>query len=118
MRPEYILVPNHGMTVGELAEELRAALVRNNAEATATSKWALPVVYALSQGDLRFSEVAARMGGATDKALVRCLKGLVDSGFVFREVAETFPPSVRYGLTTSGLLLVPELAAFAESLVE
>jgi DNA-binding HxlR family transcriptional regulator len=58
------------------------------------------------------------MGAATDRALVQCLKGLGDSGFVFREVAETFPPSVRYGLTEKGRALVPELASFAESLVE
>ena len=58
-------------------------------------KWALPIIYTLSKGTLRFKE------------LVKELKNMEANGIVIRAVFATVPPTVEYTLTEKGEKLVP-----------
>jgi DNA-binding HxlR family transcriptional regulator len=54
----------------------------------------------------RFSDLAARLGPVTPRALSATLKSLVASGLVERKIAPTYPPIATYAATESGRALV------------
>jgi DNA-binding HxlR family transcriptional regulator len=75
------------------------------------SKWSLLVLYALSTGTLRFTELRARVEGVSQKMLTQTLRGLERDGLVFRRVYPTIPPKVEYSLTPLGDSLSGLIAA-------
>jgi DNA-binding HxlR family transcriptional regulator len=115
MRPEYVLT-DQGREIGEACFDLWFALGGYDWEDVAKSKWAMPVVYVLGSGPLRFSELSAQMAGVTDRALVSCLKALTRAGVAIRTVEATYPPSVTYRLTGNGIGLFDPLSELAARL--
>ncbi|SHK69404.1 transcriptional regulator, HxlR family [Pseudonocardia thermophila] len=67
-----------------------------------TSKWAVLVLAALTEGPARFSALRRRISGVSEKMLSQTLRTLEADGFVHREVAPTTPPQVTYRLTPLG----------------
>ena len=61
----------------------------------------------------RFSELARRIGGVSERMLAHSLHALEADGFVLRVVFPTKPPKVEYSLTPLGL----ELAAHLQPLI-
>jgi DNA-binding HxlR family transcriptional regulator len=111
MRPEYVLT-DAGRELGERCEALVHALGRH----AAPSKWELPIVRVLADGDFRFNELSAAVPGVTDRALVIALKRLTKAGLVRRWVEDSYPPAVWYGLTADGRYVALPLAALVRSL--
>ena len=67
-----------------------------------TSRWGMLVMIALLDGTHRFSELARRIQGVSEKMLAQNLQVLESDGFVRREVTPTIPPRVDYSLTPMG----------------
>ncbi|WP_299495629.1 helix-turn-helix domain-containing protein [uncultured Shewanella sp.] len=74
-------------------------------------RWAPAVVWYLSQGPRRFSELKDDIEGVSAKMLTTRLKKLETDGIIIREVMPTSPPSVEYRLTELGLELKPAIEA-------
>ncbi|AFL87118.1 putative transcriptional regulator [Terriglobus roseus DSM 18391] len=67
-----------------------------------TSRWGSLVIVLLLEQTYRFSELAYRIGGISEKMLAQTLRVLEEDGFVLREVFPTKPPRVEYSLTPFG----------------
>jgi DNA-binding HxlR family transcriptional regulator len=64
-----------------------------------TGKWKIPIIIALSFGNVRFRELHRELG-ITPKMLSKELKDLEMHGLVQRTVAATTPVTVSYSLTS------------------
>lgn len=74
-------------------------------------KWTVMVIGVLSLGRLRYSEIAKRIDGVSQRMLTLTLKALERDGLVSRTVYPTVPPKVEYELTKRGETLVVPLGA-------
>lgn len=71
--------------------------------ARVADKWTLLTLEALDQhGTLRFTELAERVGGVSQKMLTQTLRQMEADGFVTRTVHPVIPPRVEYTLTPLG----------------
>jgi DNA-binding HxlR family transcriptional regulator len=67
-----------------------------------TDRWTVLVVGALADGPQRFTALAQRVGGVSQKMLTQTLRGLERDGLVRRTVHAEVPPRVEYDLTDAG----------------
>jgi DNA-binding HxlR family transcriptional regulator len=74
------------------------------------SKWAILIIYALSQGTKRYSDLQRLIEGISPKMLIQNLRKLEACGLVQRVVYPVVPPQVDYSLTPLGETLVDPLA--------
>lgn len=72
-------------------------------------KWAMPIIYNLSIGKLRFKEIERTIAGINTRMLVKELKNLEANGIITRTVFATVPPTVEYALTEKGEKLLPSI---------
>ncbi len=72
-------------------------------------KWAMPIIYILSKGKMRFKELERTIEGINTRMLVKELKNLEANGILTREVFATVPPTVEYQLTEKGDRLLPSI---------
>lgn len=72
-------------------------------------RWNSGILLALARGASRFTEIAARVDGLSDRMLAARLKELEQIGLVDRIVEPTTPVSVRYRLTPRGQDLLASL---------
>ena len=77
-------------------------------------KYKALILWHLSSGKLRFSELRSRISGATPKMLTQQLRELEANGLVHREVYPVIPPKVEYSLTETGRSLMPVLVAMRD----
>ena len=77
-------------------------------------KYKALILWHLSDGKLRFSELRRRVSGATPKMLTQQLRELESSRLVHREVYPVIPPKVEYSLTETGRSLMPVLVAIRD----
>jgi DNA-binding HxlR family transcriptional regulator len=78
------------------------------------NKWTILIVYALTQGKKRYSDLAQQIAGVSPKMLIQNLRNLERCGVVARCVYPTVPPRVEYSLTSLGESLVVPLAVLGE----
>ena len=76
-------------------------------------KYKALILWHLSQGKLRFSELSKRIT-ATPKMLTQQLRELEASGLICREVFPVIPPKVEYSLTELGKSLMPVLTTMRD----
>ena len=76
--------------------------------------WTPNVIWYLSGGPRRFSELRSDIPLISAKVLSGRLHELEDKGVVIRKVMPTSPPSVEYSLTTLGRELVPAIQAIVD----
>lgn len=76
--------------------------------------WTPNVIWYLSGGPRRFSELRVDIPPVSAKVLTTRLRELEAKGVVAREVKPTSPPSVEYSLTELGRELVPAIGAIVE----
>ncbi|WP_234389008.1 winged helix-turn-helix transcriptional regulator [Streptomyces sp. AS58] len=79
-------------------------------------KWSVLIIGTLSDGPVRYSELAHAIPGISQRMLTLTLKQLQRSGLVDRTAYAEVPPRVEYSLTglgTSLLSTVLELAAWS-----
>lgn len=72
-------------------------------------KWAMPIIYNLSKGKLRFKEIERTIEGINTRMLVKELKNLETNGIITRKVFASVPPAVEYALTLKGEKLLPSI---------
>lgn len=74
-------------------------------------RWTALIIYALSRGTRRFSELQRAIGGVSQKMLTQTLRSLERDGLVARKVYPVVPPRVEYSLTPLGRTLIEPLRA-------
>ena len=82
------------------------------------SKWAIMIIYALSQDTKRYSQLQQQLKGISPKMLIQNLRKLESCGLVLRVVYPVVPPQVEYSLTPLGETLVDPLAMLCEWAVD
>jgi DNA-binding HxlR family transcriptional regulator len=73
-------------------------------------RWTGAIVFALTDGPLRFGELVKAVPGLSDRLLSRRLRELEREGLVERRVEEGSPVRVTYSLTEAGAELRPAIA--------
>ncbi len=73
-------------------------------------RWTGAIVFALTEGPLRFGELAKAVPGLSDRLLSQRLRELEGEGLVEREVEPGSPVHVTYSLTEAGAELRPAIA--------
>ncbi|GJD58492.1 winged helix-turn-helix transcriptional regulator [Methylobacterium dankookense] len=76
--------------------------------------WTPEIIWNLSEGARRFSELRRAMPRISAKVLSVRLKDLEERGVLVRSVLATTPPSVDYALTDLGEELIPAIRAIVE----
>lgn len=93
--------------------------IKNNCPVEATldligGKYKALILWHLSDGTLRFSELRRRISKATPKMLTQQLRELEEQALIHREVYPVIPPKVEYSLTETGQSLMPILVAMRD----
>lgn len=76
-----------------------------------SDKWVTLVLSSLGDGDRRFSELARKLAGVSQKMLTQTLRSLERDGLVSRRVTASVPVRVDYSLTPLGASLMPVIQA-------
>lgn len=77
-------------------------------------KYKALILWHLSEGTLRFSELKKLILGATPKMLTQQLRELESDGLIHREIFPVIPPKVEYSLSALGTSLMPVLTAMRD----
>lgn len=77
-------------------------------------KYKALILWHLSEGKLRYSELRHRIDGATPKMLTQQLRELEYDHLVHREAYPEVPPRVEYSLTALGESVLPILVAMRD----
>ena len=77
-------------------------------------KYKALILWHLSEGKLRFTELRRQIGNATPKVLTQQLRELESSELIHREVYADIPPKVEYSLTDTGRSLLPVIKAMQD----
>jgi DNA-binding HxlR family transcriptional regulator len=72
-------------------------------------RWKGTILWRLSEGPMRTSELRRSIPGITERMLIRHLQELVQNGILIRRQEKTVPPCVRYSISKYGMTLVPVL---------
>ena len=72
-------------------------------------RWKGTILWRLSEGPMRTSELRRSIPGITERMLIRHLQDLVQDGVLMRQQATTVPPCVYYSISKYGLTLLPVL---------
>jgi DNA-binding HxlR family transcriptional regulator len=74
-------------------------------------RWKGTILWRLSDGPMRTSELHRSIPGITERMLIRHLHELVRDGIIVRQEEKKMPPRVRYSISEYGLTLAPVLEA-------
>jgi DNA-binding HxlR family transcriptional regulator len=77
-------------------------------------RWSGAILYALTDGPLRFAELRESVPGMSDRLLSTRLKELEDAGVVTRTVEDDPPVRVTYALTDKGESLGPVIGGLRD----
>ncbi len=83
-------------------EELFAKCPYATVQKILSGKWALIILYHLSEGTLRFGELQRLIPEMTQATLTKQLRALEEYGIITRTVYAQIPPKVEYGLSEVG----------------
>lgn len=75
--------------------------------------WKPIILYHLSTGDKRYSELKRAIPAVTEKVLIQHLKQLENDHLILREAQPVVPPHVTYRLSKAGKGLQPVIDAMA-----
>jgi DNA-binding HxlR family transcriptional regulator len=78
------------------------------------SYWKPIILYHLSTGDKRYSELKRAIPAITEKMLIQHLKQLEADNLLIRESKPVVPPFVTYRLSNAGYGLLPVINAMAD----
>jgi DNA-binding HxlR family transcriptional regulator len=92
----------------ELDETCEQSCVAREALNLIADKWTVLVIYALSTGTQRYSQIHRSVACITHKMLAQTLRRLERDGILERKVSAVIPPKTEYTLTALGeTLIVP-----------
>jgi DNA-binding HxlR family transcriptional regulator len=72
-------------------------------------RWKGTILWRLSDGPMRTSELRRSIPEITERMLIRHLHELVEDGIITRVQEKSLPPCVRYSISSYGWTLVPVL---------
>lgn len=72
-------------------------------------RWKGTILWRLSEGSMRTSELQRTIPEITQRMLIRHLQELVQDGILVRHQERSMPPCVRYSISEYGLTLLPVL---------
>ena len=72
-------------------------------------RWKGTILWRLSEGPMRTSELRRSIPGITERMLIRHLQELVQDGILIRREEKRVPPCVYYSISKYGFTLVPVL---------
>ncbi|HXS78114.1 MAG TPA: helix-turn-helix domain-containing protein [Terracidiphilus sp.] len=72
-------------------------------------RWKGTILWRLSEGPLRTSELRRSIPGITERMLIRHLHELVEDGIITRIQQASMPPRVHYSISEYGRTIVPVL---------
>jgi DNA-binding HxlR family transcriptional regulator len=72
-------------------------------------RWKGTILWRLSDGPMRTSELRRSIPGITERMLIRHLQELVRDGILLRRQKNSVPPCVHYSISKYGWTLVPVL---------
>ena len=104
LRPEYLLT-DAGAPIANVARNVMESRARLGLEPAQLSRWSLPVVARLRDGEARFSALRKSLLPVTPRALSLTLKQLLGARLIDRALEDDFPPVPIYGLTGRGARL-------------
>ncbi len=79
-----------------------------------SGKWKGLILWNLSKGTMRYSELKRASGNITQKMLTQTLRELEKNGLVTRKVYPVIPPKVEYSITDNAKKLIPVLKSIQE----
>ncbi|WP_413729953.1 winged helix-turn-helix transcriptional regulator [Sodalis sp. RH22] len=79
-----------------------------------TSRWGTLALITMIDGPHRFGALKRKMGGITDRMLIKTLHELEKDSMIVRQVYQIMPPHTEYELTKSG----KEAAVHIENLTD
>jgi DNA-binding HxlR family transcriptional regulator len=79
-----------------------------------SDKWATLLLVALSDGEMRYSELSRTVAGVSQKMLTQTLRNLERDGILERKVTAAVPVRVDYRLTPLGRSLLPVMRAIKD----
>ncbi|HTK23283.1 MAG TPA: helix-turn-helix domain-containing protein [Gaiella sp.] len=82
--------------------------------AALSDKWVTLVLTALADGPKRYSQLARRIAGVSQKMLTQTLRTLERDGLVTRTITPSVPVRVDYQLTPLGKTILPVVAAIKQ----
>jgi DNA-binding HxlR family transcriptional regulator len=77
-------------------------------------RWKAVILFHLMDGTKRFSELARKLPGVTQRMLTLQLRELQRDGVIERAIYAEMPPRVEYSLTEFGHTLTPVLIAMRD----
>lgn len=77
-------------------------------------KYKALILWHLSEGTLRFSQIQKAIPSATPRVLTRQLREMEDQHLIRRKIYAVVPPKVEYSLTELGKSLMPILTAMRD----
>lgn len=77
-------------------------------------RWSGAILWALSDGPLRFGELKRAIPGLSDRLLSQRLRELEAAGLMARTVEDGLPVKVTYELTVKGAALKPAIQALRQ----
>lgn len=99
------------MVIASSANVFDPACSARDALELISSKWAILILSALSDGAMRNGALLRKIGGISQKMLTQTLKELERNGLVDRIDHQSVPPHVEYQLNEIGHSLVEKLIA-------
>ncbi len=72
-------------------------------------RWKGTILWRLTEGPMRTSELRRSIPGITERMLIRHLQELVRDGILVRQQENAVPPCVRYSISDYGMTLMPSL---------
>ena len=79
-----------------------------------SDKWVTLVLTALADGPQRYSQLARRIAGVSQKMLTQTLRTLERDGLLTRTITPSVPVRVDYELTPLGTTILPVVAAIKQ----
>jgi DNA-binding HxlR family transcriptional regulator len=79
-----------------------------------SDKWVTLVLTALADGPQRYSDLARRIAGVSQKMLTQTLRQLERDGLVTRTITPSVPVRVDYELTPLGETILPVVVAIKQ----
>jgi DNA-binding HxlR family transcriptional regulator len=77
-------------------------------------RWSGAIIWALSDGPLRYADLKRAVPGLSDRLLSRRLRELEAAGLMARHVEDGLPVRVTYELTEKGVALRPAIQSLRE----
>lgn len=108
LRPEYILT-DAGRHAAVTCSQIAAVQSSLQMGPASFSRWSLPLVKVVGEGEKRFSAIARALPRSNPRALSQSLKGLAQHHLLSRDVVDGFPPTSEYDLTAKGHMLATAL---------